>query len=342
MSRHSVLLLPVILIGLLTMPTLSLSRAQAQGSTLEQLFAEAVRAEGLDYVNTRNSMIERKTEAVAFLKSKRSGSDWHARVLAEAMIGRIEDPELYTTYYDYYLIPAIGRSVMFRVVTFYSLDWVVNRQYNTLSAIRTAVISRSSRRRSVGTDAPFLVELALKGSVLKKPTVHYELPPEDTEAKYTISEVAEILNVHEKLARKWMVSEARHDHKGGPLLVKQSRLKYFVNAYLRPDPSSSAVDPHYREEARCWAMLMLGNCFGDDPVTIPLLVELLQSSESTRIRSYAALALSTTGKDEAINPLTQARNDPDKQVREAAERSLARLYRVMEIEAESKMEQEQR
>ena len=70
-------------------------------------------------------------------------------------------------------------------------------------------------------------------------------------------------------------------------------------------------------------MLMLGSRFNDDAVKIPLLIEMLQSGESARIRSYAALALGTTGKQEAINPLTQAQNDSDKQVSEAAQKSLA-------------------
>ena len=337
MDRHNVLVLLAVLFLSCTIPALSVSRAQAQGLTLEQLFAQAVRAEGLDYVSARNAIVERKVEALPFLRYKLSDPDWHARVIAEAIIGRIEDPEQYRTY-EYYSITYIAGSAMLHVQNFYSLDYAVNSLYSGF-LIGDAVRSRQSGKYDFGiTGFPFLAELALKGSVLKKPIVHYQLPPDDPEAKYTIAEVARILNVSEKLAKQWIGSEARRDYEGGPKLVKQSDLKSFVNACLRPDTSSSPVNPRFRESARCWAMLKLGDCFNDDPATFPLLVELLQFGESTMIRGYAALALSITGKQEAIYPLTQAQNDRDEQVRDAAQRSLARLYRVMEAESKKQKE----
>lgn len=331
--NYKLFLLTLILV--LTAGAAIASSNQAKPTALKRSFERAVQASSQDYLNIRDAITAKGPSALSLLKEKASDPDWHVRVLAEAMIGRVENPERYAIY-EYRLITPISNSGGYQKVTFYSLERATTRAYvNSDVDILHFLANRVHRKANLGAGGPCYAEIALKGSLLRKPTVPYQLPDSDADTTYTMDQVADILHVDRQLATDWMASNCNSfiAYTGGPQVVKYISLKGFVNGYLKP-PSASGPDPVYIEKSRCCAMLMLGDMFNDYPATLPLLTELLQSHESTMIRGYAALALGITGKPEAAEPLRQALNDPDKQVGEAAQRALDRLNRIIEVKKE--------
>ena len=336
MSKSKVWILLAVIFVSCIVPTVLLSNAQAQELALDQLFTTAMQSNGVEYVNARNAIIEKGTDAIPFLKSKRSDHDWHVRILAAAMLGRTQNPKQYTAY-EYQMVDVM-KWTTYHVVDFYSLLKTVDSEYiNPLDTQPNS--SRSNHaynKHELGIDdAAFLVEVALKGSILKKPTVNYKLPTDDSNATYIIPEVAKILGVDEKLAEKWLRGYSHLQDNKLPKVVDKSDLERFVKYNLDPD-TSSAVDLRFQESARCWAMLQLGNCFGDDKIAIPTLVELMQSNSSEMIKGYAALGLGMVGSQDAIDILMQAQNDSDTAVSSSAKLAIGKLNRDKEKENKNK------
>ena len=134
-----------------------------------------------------------------------------------------------------------------------------------------------------------------------------------------------MLNISPKKVNSWIDGAIRSTLiKGDGKQVKLQSLTDFVEHNLQPDSS-----PAYCETVRIMAMLKL-SAFIDNPEVIPLLTELLQYGESTKIRGYAAISLGQSGDPRAIDPLTKAMNDPDSQVSNAVQKSLNRLYEIIE------------
>lgn len=283
----------------------------------------------------RSEIVARKPEAISYLKTRLLDSDWHVRVLAEAMVQRITAPELATAH-EYQMIPPLVQIGQLHVNGRFEDVLVVAGGFEGYRATDPAA-NRDHSRRLLGASAyPFLLELALKGSVLKKPSVRFQIPADDPQTPYTLGEVARILDVPQEVSDGWMTGLVTVDRPYGPLVVRQKTLKRFADGFGMPDTTVSTVNPKYREQARCWAMLKLGECFNADTTTVPALTELLQSGESATIRGYAALGLGYTGLPDAEDALNRARNDSDSQVRAAVKWGLEDLHRIVEAESRQK------
>lgn len=312
------------LIVLCLVSVLSSGSAWAKGAALERQLAASVTAKGAEYVAVRESIISKKAEFLPVLKSKLNDSDWHVRVVARAIVGHIEDPQTYARCEERTM--TMGGPWLFHgLSSFYSATrgTPFNPEPGRKTSSQHAYVRRQYREASWPW---FLAEIALKDSVLTRPIRDFQLPDDDSERLYTKDQVAVLLQVSQETADLWMHSPMMRVTEGGngEKQVNQEDLTYFAKTYLKPNSSTE-----YRETVRCWAMMTLSS-FSDNPVVIPLLTELLQSHESTKIRGYAALALGASGDPGAVEPLSKATDDPDSQVKEAAQRSLSRLYEIIE------------
>ncbi len=287
------------------------------------LFAQALKADGADYVSIRSKIIARKAEALPFLRSKISDPDWHVRVVAQIMIAHIEDPQTYARYEEKMM--TIRRGIMHRgAPSFY--DDAYGAPFAPGPDSKAKIRLADARRQYSETSAIwFLAETALMRSVSCKPVRVMSLPNADPDTLYSSDEIAQMLNVSLKTVESWMNRLIRIQRiPGVGVRAKLRDVRSFAEGYLRPDCSI-----YYQEAVRLRAMLTLSS-FADNPTVIPLLRELLESRESTKIRGYAAIALGQSGDARAIIPLWRARNDSNKQVKEAAGKSLKRLYEIMQ------------
>ncbi len=325
--RMRVTLTLVAVLGCLLMAA---SVSSAQTKTVSQLFSQALKANGADYVSVRSAIIARKAEALPFLKSKASDPDWHVRVLARAIVSHADDPQTYSRCEE--IIMTKGGPSRFHAPSFY--DHARGGPFDP--EVGSTAKNRLLETRNQYREASwlwFLAEIALKNSVLCKPLREYDAPSDDSDTLYTKEEVAGMLNVSRKAVDSWMHGPIRSTRVPGKGDQAKSRdVALFAKEYLQPD---SSLD--YRESVRCWAMLTLSS-FTDNPAVISLLTELLQSRESTEIRGYAAIALGQSGDPRAAQPLIRASHDPDSQVREAVQRSLNRLYEIIEETRQSDAE----
>jgi len=304
-----------------------------QAASFDDQFARAVETKGSSYVAARDAIIAKKSRALSFLRGKLSAPDWHAQVLAAAMISRITDPDLYTHYERLTIVPVVrlrnmnthlGGGVGLRVdpsEEFLRRDWVTGPVND-----RAYFYGLDNLRRDFAdSGVPFLTELALKGSILTKPAPKTDLPEDKPDKLYTKEEAAQILNVSMKLLDGWMDGSTitktlvRQSPRHVEVMISHIELQGFIRRYMEPwrDP-----DLDYGELARCWAAIQL-RAFTDDTRAMNALTELLRSrSEPATVRRSAAWALGASRDKNAVAPLTSAQTDTDASVAARAKEAL--------------------
>lgn len=295
----------------------------AEPQLIADQFQTMVSAKGTAYVEKRNAILARGQAALPFLQGQAKSEDWQTRVIAKAVASRLERPELLSRY-EMLSITTIVNARGQHVIRMESLAQAAGA-FGRPS--QDPELVRSGRTGGIRlNDVPFLIEVALKGSILHKPTVSVQMPEAGPDTMYDMTQVADMLGIDEELARMWMANKAFHEQPGGSLKVRHSDLKAFVGAYLWPEkPENDAV---YAEDARCWAIIKLGD-FCEDQDAVKTLETLLFSSEPTRIRAYAAIALGLSGQPTAIDLLKKAEGDQDPVVARHAASSGERLQAML-------------
>jgi hypothetical protein len=315
--------LQLAVIALFVMAILSINSTQVQAEVLKQQLDDLVSAKGADYVAIRENIISKKAEFLPILKSRMNESDWHIQLAAKAILSHIEDPETYTRYEE--RIMTVGGPWRYHSPpSFY--DQLRGTVFSPQPGLDARFYFSAAKDSLKEASWPwFYAEVAYKQSVLKRPIRDIQIPNDDPEKLYTKDQVADICQVSQETAKHWLEASMMRIIKAGngEKQVSNEDLRDFVKWYLKENSSTE-----YKESVRCSAMMIL-SYFSDNPVVIPLLTELLQSNESTKIRGYAALALGASGNPGAIEPLTKAASDSDSQVKEAAQRALKRLYEIM-------------
>ncbi|MHC4284508.1 MAG: HEAT repeat domain-containing protein [Planctomycetota bacterium] len=302
-------------------------REQLHKLTFQELFDQALKAKGDEYIEIRDAIIKRRKAAVSFLKVKVRDQDWKTAILAEAMLGRITDPKSYRHYEELLIIPI-------------KYAWIFNAgtpiEPQPFNDIR--VISKGQwgwRSRSYGKDnvitfdralhqedaIPFLIDVVLKDSLKELPTLISRIPWAESERAYSCKEVAEILQVTEKTAICWCgTRELLPLGKNGRVLHRD------VAAFVRRYSESTIRNYYNRNLVRCYAVIRLGRF--EDPAIIPALIESLKTDDNAHVRSYTAEQLCD---QEAIEPLREALDDRDSIVREAAAKTLGVLKDIESV-----------
>ncbi len=70
----------------------------SHGLPAEQLFARSVVTKGDEYVNVRNTIIRQRLASIPVLRKKMSSRNWKERLLAQAMLDRMMEPDRYIRY----------------------------------------------------------------------------------------------------------------------------------------------------------------------------------------------------------------------------------------------------
>jgi hypothetical protein len=197
-------------------------RAQSQPPSVQRLFEQALEAKGDEYIELRNQIAGRK-EAVSFLKAKLSDQDWKAAIIAEAILGRIKQPETYRHYEELLIVPI-------KAAHGFAHDWMTRKRPDPFERIRGMApcdttndalltgqyLVGSGYRRPESTpqtnsqlalhqeDAvPFLVELALKEITVELPGFASGIPLADDANSYSVHAVAALLNVTAETVERW-------------------------------------------------------------------------------------------------------------------------------------------
>jgi hypothetical protein len=310
MAKPSFGILLAVILALCTNTLLWGDRPEAEEPTLEEQFAQALRAKGPEYVSIRDAIVEEGSGAVAFLSQRLADADWHVRVLAEAMLLRISDPQRCRYYGELLLVPTVRAG------------WMRGGPVPTLAAAARGVVppgyryvvgARRMRARvplvsgplQEASALPFLAELLMKASLTQPLFVTPPLPEDEPGRVYTVEEVADMFNVTVETARYWVGWG-----------ITRKNLDRFVR-YCLPPAGRGGPSPRL---ARCYAALLLGN--SKDPLAVEALTEILYSDEPTLLRECAARGLGMSKSAHAIPPLLTALSDEADQVRAAAASAL--------------------
>jgi len=296
----------------------SIHAARAESTdSLSSLLA----ARGKEYVAIRDSLVAKGQAALPALQARLTDPDWHVRLVARAVIGRIKHLDAYTRYERLSVVPIMSARTA-HIVT----PGTLAEKCGVSATERES--DRNRLKHFFESDGvAFLVEVALKGSIISRPLAGVQLPAADPNTLYTMEEVADMLGVDEELATTWMAFKAFHEYPGEPLKIRHNDVKTFAGAFL--GPSNRASESTYSQDARRWAIILLGD-FCEDPAAVSTLAELIQSSEPQTIRAYAATALGLSNSASVIDSLTQATKDGDEQVAAAARSALQRVQTTLE------------
>jgi len=151
-----------------------------------KLFNRAIAAEGAAYLQVRDAIVARGTEAVPFLKQERSGKDRTRRILAAAILGWISEPQK-STRREELVHAALIRSQSYALDRPSSLQLEAARVPRALAVGPTGIVEGPATKDRIhdelheGSAVPFLLELVLKGAI-------HRPRPEDA-GKYAIDQL---------------------------------------------------------------------------------------------------------------------------------------------------------
>ena len=296
---------------------------------VEALFAQALEAEGEDYVEIREAIVRNGTEALPFLGQRSADEDWHSRSLAEAMAGRITDPMRYR-HYEEVMRVAVKKRVVSTVIP---LEFVVVARPTGPGVV--ARLLGGPGQRMDGSDyrvirgitekavMPFLIEVLVKSCTTRLPPVN-RLPENDSEKAYTALEIAEILNITPATARYWFrrgLSPRLSTDGNGKPRVRHIHVERFLKPHRLLRGRSGGPSPGYTTRTRCYAAARLGSF--RDPAVLPVLIEALDYGPA--VAPYAAIGLGITEHVDAVAPLIKALSHDVWKVRRNAARWLGRM-----------------
>jgi len=329
MNRNKTLVLLLVVFALGGHTVLAADNAQGQEVMLAEQFGQAIEARGAEYVELRDAVAGRGAEALDFLRERLADRDWHVRMLAEAMIGRITDPERYRHYEELLVVPVLI-SLPYRIGPFQTIQGVAKGLWPGPLHRYAKPEERSIEGWLHQADAaPFLVELLVKDSALRSPLVPVQLPEEEPDRLYTVEEVAEMLSITQKTAECWFTRGPQFlaQLTEGIVWVRHKNLQAFVRQYFPtrvvgpgPQPSQHGRRPPL---TRCYAAVRLG--VFEHPSVVPALVEVLQSDDFAEVRSCAATGLGMTKSPQAVEPLVNALSDEVTAVRRHAAQALGEI-----------------
>ncbi|MBN2686097.1 MAG: hypothetical protein JXR40_12510 [Pontiellaceae bacterium] len=149
MNRIRYRLLAAVATGLLCwLPLTAAAYEDAGNGALDQLFNQALEAEGQEYVSVRDQLLS-DPGAVEFLEPMTLSTNLHSRVISRAMLGWLEERELNEERFEF---------------VFYNIE-KRNISHSGLSAIMSNYSNLDLSDTVLGSDTsvPFLLELMLKG-----------------------------------------------------------------------------------------------------------------------------------------------------------------------------------
>ncbi|MHC4361397.1 MAG: HEAT repeat domain-containing protein [Planctomycetota bacterium] len=227
--------------------------AQSQPPSVQRLFEQALEAKGDAYIELRNQIAGSK-DAASFLKPRLSEPNWKTTIIAEAILGRIEQPQTYRHYEELLIVPLKKARGL-------------NREEPTIIGFRPfesighiAQCEELNRHRPEGTEAtrsptrsrdlepalhqdnavPFLVEITLKDTAGKLPDLASQIPLAKETKIYSVRDAAALLGVTQKTVDSWraayLLTRSFERDK-----IQHSDLAVFFGRYHEPESSRRGV-----------------------------------------------------------------------------------------------------
>jgi len=141
--------------------------ARAAEASLDQQFAQALQSKRLDYVRVRDSIAKQGADALPYLRTRFTDRDWHVRLLAQVIAGRISEPEKYVEL-DNLLAQTIRGWAMTRPGVWRFLELMAEHGLDPAAASDGKIATSASGSTSAGGrrqpdyDVPFLAEVLIK------------------------------------------------------------------------------------------------------------------------------------------------------------------------------------
>ncbi|MHC4153345.1 MAG: HEAT repeat domain-containing protein [Planctomycetota bacterium] len=255
-----------VLVSGIVVPT---ARAQSQPPSVQRLFKQALEAKGDRYIELRNQIAGSK-DAVSFLKARLSDPNWKTAIIAEAVLGRVEQPQTYRYYEELLIVPlkkarGLNREsptiIGFR--PFESIPYIAQCEKSNLRRPESTEVTRTARHTRDLEPAlhqesavPFLVELLLKDTARELPDLASQIPLVKETKIYSDSDAAALLGVTQKTIASWraayLLTRCFERDK-----IQHSDLVAFFGRYHEPKSSGREVShqPHLSQEhvdSRAW------------------------------------------------------------------------------------------
>ncbi len=209
--------------------------AAAAEPTIEQLFKNALDAEGQAYIDVRQKILNLSPQNDSFLKEQAKSTDLQTRIIAQAILERAAKSQEYRHFEELMIVPITvaakyGRNFRRLVNPFDTIKEItqIPKTSRSLENRRTTIDawvgtpSQINYHSYCHDDSAFLfmAEMAMKDTMLDLPELSEQVEWTDSQKTYTLNARAEMLGVLPQTAEKW--------HQTGIFLVQLDDHRIFI------------------------------------------------------------------------------------------------------------------
>ncbi len=321
--------------------------AAAAEPTIEQLFKDALDAEGQVYIDVRQKILNLLPQNESFLKEQAKSTDLQTRIIAQAILERAAKPQEYRHFEELMIVPITvaakyGRNFRRLVNPFDTIKEItqIPKTSRSLENRRTTIDawvgtpSQTNYRSYCHDDSAFLfmAEMAMKDTMLDLPELSEQVEWTDGQKTYTLIATAEMLGVLPQTAEKWhqtgIFLEQWNDHRifipmqtdsnDLPDSITQFQIRNFYEYF-----SDKIINPEYLESIEPVSRVVHADAIDA--------AERFQQDPGSLSRCYAVLMLRNFAKPETPELLYKIYKDDISEY--------ARLYCVEGFSAQNQVEQ---
>lgn len=327
----------------------------ATETTFEQLFTDALDAEGQAYIEIRQEILNLSLLNDSYLKEKSKSSDLQVRLLSQAILARAEQPLNYRHFEELMVVPitqavkygartVTGASpfITIKRITQNSTNWNRPDSMMMVMMMRTESVKHPQAhfRGYCHDDSAFLflAEMALKNTMFDVPELSEQIEWTDDQKTYTTNEVAGMLGVLPETVDIWykagVFQESRNEHIDASIRIRQSQVRKFYEFY-----SDKVINPEYVKSKEPVSRVVhsdmlnatrgfqqdpgcLFRCYAvlllktfPKPETPELLYEVYKDDVSAYVRAYCVEGFSAKTQ---VSQIRSAMKDSSKKVRKEA------------------------
>lgn len=291
----------IITICYVTIPAI----ADTKGS-IEQLFLEAMQVSGQEYVDLRGQILAVAEPNDAYLGKLVESDDLKTRIIAKAILERIQDPQKYRHFEELMIVPIVIS------ITQGEMRPGGARPYETLKSIthRACMINEPMNKklnmdpRTINPDYMshyhsqsfchndtayyFLAEIAIKNSMNSVPKLANKIPSKEQSITFTLEEAAEIVGVLPLTIDVWqkagLFSDRGNNNSGTSDNIRINNIEQFyrivyeeprLSRYFPSEFTLEQIAQLSNELIQNYAVMML--CKFNKPQNPELLYEIYQS-----------------------------------------------------------------
>ncbi len=314
---------------------------------VEELFSQALHEKGKAYLDIRNKILAVGVDDDSFLRELSQNSDCQTRLLAQALLERLTEPQKCQHFEELMIVPiaqvtSLKAQMMMGASPFESIKLLTQtpRGRNYVRRLEMFRSSEATFKNFCHDESAFafLAEIALKDTMLELPELSEQIEWSDKEKIYTVNEVAVMLDVLPQTAGKWHLAglfcPRRISHFDSSALIGLPQIKAFYQLYsdkiIKPEyfrskgsvlqvihSGMSLFSARFEKSPgslfRCYAVLMIGSF--SRPEVPEVLYEVFKADASDYVRAYCVEGFSA---ETQVPQIRHAMKDASLRVRQAA------------------------